>query len=304
MVLRGTRMGDYFREMIFQTSVMKYPGADLKDVTQFGVNTDDIENVVIPTSNGEVCGWFMTPKSVDISIGNPKAVLYVHGVKGNRAGPNRVGLYNVLLKLGIKVLAFDYRGFGDSSKISLDEDTVVEDAMAAYDWLTNRLETGTELMVFAHSMGTAIASHSLAKLHQRNENFKICGLILMSPFNFTEDIVSIMTSNANFVKKTFINILFLGTMIPSALLKMTNMEFRQDVHLSSVPCPVQVLHAEDDPTIPLHLAQKLVDTVIRAGKLDVEIHMYHKSLGHAHSHIYKDEGLPQLILNFFNKCKR
>ena len=79
---------------------------------------------------------------------------------------------------------------------------------------------------------------------------------------------------------------------------------RQDVHLSSVPCPVQVLHAEDDPKIPLHLAQKLVDTVTRAGKPDVEIHVYHESLGHAHSHIYKDEGLPELILNFFNKCKR
>ena len=139
-----------------------------------------------------------------------------------------MGLYNVLLKLGIKVLAFDYQGFGDSSKISLDEDTVVEDTLAAYDWLINRLETGTELLVFAHSMGTAIASHSLAKLHQRNENFKICGLILMSPFNnFTEEFVSMMTNNANFVKKTFINILFLGTIIPSALLKMTNMEFRK-----------------------------------------------------------------------------
>ena len=32
-----------------------------------------------------------------------QAVLYVHGVKGNRSRGYRVGLYNVLLKLGLKV---------------------------------------------------------------------------------------------------------------------------------------------------------------------------------------------------------
>ena len=229
VMVRGTRMGDYFREKIFQTLVMENPVADLTNVSQFGVNTDNIENVVIPTSNGDVCGWYMEPTSLESSKENSKAVLYVHGVKGNRARSYRVGLYNVLLKLGIKVLAFDYRGFADSSKISLDEDTVVEDTLAAYDWLTNRLEVGTELLVFAHSMGTAIASHSLARIHKRNENFKICGLILMSPFNnFTEEFAAMFTNNANIVKRALMNILFLGTLVPSVLLKMTNMEFRKN----------------------------------------------------------------------------
>ena len=52
---------------------------------------------------------------------------------------------------------------------------------------------------------------------------------------------------------------------------------RQDVHLARVQCPVLLLHAEDDPKIPLALASTLVDTVKAAGKTDVELEVENSS---------------------------
>ena len=60
------------------------------------------------------------------------------------------------------MLAFDYRGFGDSSKVPLDEDTVVEDASLALVWLRARVGREARILVLAHSLGTAIASRALA----------------------------------------------------------------------------------------------------------------------------------------------
>ena len=86
------------------------------------MKTNNMKNFYIDTGHGNIGAWFMEPdgdrdqqpkNSSKEAKPNPneakpnqnetKAVLYVHGVKGNRAGPNRVGLYNVLLGLGYKV---------------------------------------------------------------------------------------------------------------------------------------------------------------------------------------------------------
>ena len=41
--------------------------------------------------------------------------------------------------------------------------------------------------------------------------------------------------------------------------------------LARVQCPVLLLHAEDDPKVPLRLAAQLVDTVTAAGKTNVKL---------------------------------
>ena len=48
-------------------------------------------------------------------------------------------MYKLLIKLGYYVLAIDYRGFGDSSPVTLAEKTVVEDARAALSWISDKL---------------------------------------------------------------------------------------------------------------------------------------------------------------------
>ena len=66
-------------------------------------------------------------------------ILYCHGNGSNRAQQHRVELYKVLLSLGFYVLAFDYRGYGDSTNIKPSETSVVSDARAALQWVTAKL---------------------------------------------------------------------------------------------------------------------------------------------------------------------
>ena len=76
----------------------------------------------------------------------------------------RVGLYKRLLALGYYVLAVDYRGYGDSTIISpVTEASCVTDARAALAWLTAKLGDKVKVVVWGHSLGTAIASHMVSE---------------------------------------------------------------------------------------------------------------------------------------------
>ena len=71
------------------------------------------EDIVIPVDGGEVRGWLLRPKGLEFSdntrLWNDVAVLYLHGVSGNRGKFKRVEAYRMLLDLGCTVLAIDYR---------------------------------------------------------------------------------------------------------------------------------------------------------------------------------------------------
>ena len=107
-------LGDFLREKIFQTSVEERPGsaAQLGEedvVTRFGLEAGtSVTHVAIPAPGPtphHIGAWYLEPAqgTPQPDQARAQAVLYVHGVKGNRSRGYRVGLYNVLLKLGLKV---------------------------------------------------------------------------------------------------------------------------------------------------------------------------------------------------------
>lgn len=111
-------------------------------------------------------------------------ILYFHGNAYNRGQAHRVGLYKHLLNLGYYVLAVDYRGYGDSSPVSLSEKTVVEDARAALTCIHEKIGFKAKVIVFGHSLGTSIASHMVADFDlETGGNSSVDGLILEAPFN-------------------------------------------------------------------------------------------------------------------------
>lgn len=78
------------------------------------------------------------------------------------------------------MLSIDYRGFGDSTGVP-DEDGLVTDAYAAWNWL---LEHGAEqenILVIGHSLGTGVASQLAKKLAA--EGAKPRGITLFAPFS-------------------------------------------------------------------------------------------------------------------------
>ena len=114
-----------------------------------------------------------------------------------------MSLYKKLLKAGCSVLAFDYRGFADSTDITdINETTLVHDATVALQYVRwvviicflkdraiyfdSRRELGrTKVLVWAHSMGAWVSGHMMATYDL--SSFERIRLILEAPTNHVED---------------------------------------------------------------------------------------------------------------------
>ena len=124
----------------------------------------------------------------------------------------------------------DYRGFGDSSDVTVTEETVVEDARVAISWLRDKLRDGEQLMVWGHSLGAAIACRAVAEENiEKVENSNISNLILESPFNNLEDeVFYVFFASKGKLSKS------IGTFLPlRKQLKKANIEFKSDTWISA-----------------------------------------------------------------------
>ena len=180
--------------------------------------------------------------------------------------------------------------------MSVSEESLLEDSLVGLSWLRERVGPQTDILVFAHSLGTALAARTMAQ-----DRSPVSGLILMSPFNnFLDEVLSKFNQTSSWIKYGLWSIVsgLSGESIPRFLLRKLDIEFRTDDHLLSVEAPVLVLHAEDDDKIPVELARKLVEDLSSSGKTNLELHVYDGSAGYKHHDIYKDPDLPALILRF------
>ena len=222
-------------------------------------------------------------------------ILYLHGNASNRGQAHRVSLYKILLEMGFYVLAIDYRGFGDSSPVSLKEETVVADARAALGWITGKLGEKATIIVWGHSLGTSIASHMIADFDlETGGNSSVNGLVLESPFNNMKD--EVMTFSAAKALQMMVDV--------SSVLIKSDLSFESDKWLPAVKCPVLMMHAEDDNVVPYHLAQKLHKEAIDAGKDNIRFVTFPGELGLGHTDLYLSETLTAEVLKFVNEVVR
>ena len=125
--------------------------------------------IAFPTSDGlTLKGWFITPK------GPPRfTVVVFNGNAGNRS--LRLDLADALLRRGLAVVLFDYRGFGGNPGVP-SEDGLRRDALAVRRYLIGRADVDrARLVYFGESLGTAVAT-ALAVDHPP------AAVILRSPF--------------------------------------------------------------------------------------------------------------------------
>lgn len=119
-------------------------------------------------------GWFLEhPQAGEV-------VLYAHGNGENVAyvGP---WLDRVRRDLGVSILVFDYRGYGQSEGVP-DETGILADARAARAWLARRTgKAEQEIVLFGRSLGGAVLVDLAAKDGAR-------ALILQSTFSSLPDV--------------------------------------------------------------------------------------------------------------------
>jgi uncharacterized protein len=84
-------------------------------------------------------------------------LLVCHGNYGNIGYGQRPEFYSYLRDVGVNLLVFDYRGFGESDG-QATESGVYADARAAYDFLRDSLRVPPErIILFGHSLGSSVA---------------------------------------------------------------------------------------------------------------------------------------------------
>jgi len=174
------------------------------------------------------------------------AVLYLHGASSDLMG--QIFRLEQLHAFGFSVLAIDYRGFGRSDGDLPSEDTVYEDARAAWAWLTTRQADPARRFIYGHSLGGAVAVDLAAALSDEHrldareaDPFiaPAAGLIVESTFTTLLDIAKEFTY----------------PWLPIGLLM--SQKFDSVSKMAQVRMPVLVVHGAGDRYVPSKFAMAL-----------------------------------------------
>lgn len=113
------------------------------------------EQVDIPRTDGaRQFAWIMPTQRPPA---DPIWVLFLHGNAATVAAKVNIAHYAELRKLGLNVMAPEYRGFGGLEGLPT-EAVLAADAQAAYDYLRNvRRIPASRLVIYGWSLGSAVA---------------------------------------------------------------------------------------------------------------------------------------------------
>jgi fermentation-respiration switch protein FrsA (DUF1100 family) len=213
---------------LYESRLIYFPGNQRSLVPPPASLDLPIERVEIPTEDGlTLVGWAI--RSGPDSRG--RWLLICHGNAGNLSEFDRPLHYARLRGLGLNLLAFDYRGYGESEGAP-SEDGLYQDAQAAYRYLREkRGVTPDRIVVFGHSLGSAVAVDLASRV-------PVAGLILEGA----------LTSAIERGQELY-------PYIPVRWIAASR--FSSLEKISSVTAPKLFLHASGDEVIPLAHGRRL-----------------------------------------------
>jgi fermentation-respiration switch protein FrsA (DUF1100 family) len=188
---------------------------------EFGVPYED---VYYTASDGvRINAWFV-PASDDAPV-----LVWCHGNAGNIS--HRLENILLLVRWGLSVFIFDYRGYG-LSEGEITEDGLYQDAWGAYEYLTEELGIpASQIVPFGRSMGGPVAVDLATRA-------SFPAVVLESTF----------TSLADAVKTIYPRM---------GLDRMLTMEFDAAEKIKRVTAPVLFLHGDSDEIIDFSLGHRL-----------------------------------------------
>ena len=170
-------------------------------------------------------GWF-------VPHDHPRAVaLFAHGNGGNLS--HRADLFYELHRMGVAVLAFDYRGYGRSEG-SPNEAGILADARAARTWLAKRAGIPeSQIVVMGESLGGAVAVLLTGEAPAR-------GLVVESSFSSAPDVAA-----------------YHYPWLPVRLLMRTQLNAAEAIRRHHGP--VLIVHGDADTIVPIQFGRKLFE---------------------------------------------
>ena len=176
-------------------------------------------------------------------------LLYCHGNAGSIA--TRKEKMALMLNSGIDIFTLDYRGYGRSEG-SPTEKGLIEDVEAAYQYLLNLGYDSSNIIVYGASLGGGAAIELACK-------YKTKAIILESIFTSIPDMAR--------VRMPF---------VPKFIVRTKFDNFKK---ISSLKCPVFLIHGDQDEVIPVNMGRQLFEQA-------VEPKIYYEIKGAGHNNIY------------------
>jgi len=281
---------------------LQFNPTNLDKPTEFGLNP--AYNFRLESADGaaNLGVWHVIPEGLSVGPGTDHKqlltsgqpiVLYLHGNGDSRALPSRVGLYKKLSGAGFHVIAFDYRGYGDSTG-SPSEEGLVTDSISVFKWL--RQQSGSApIYLWGHSLGSAVATQTANQLSKEGADFS--GLIIEGAFTNLMQAASTSPISWPF------RLLPWFSWVMAEAVRMNNLQFANDKNIGGVTVPILILHAVDDNLVPIEFGQKLYEIARQrpvGAKDKVEFVTFDAQHGYGHEDLYRAPELTQILRKFMS----
>ena len=209
---------------VFQEKLVFFPGKRIVGTPEtIGLHYEDV--YLVTDDKIKIHGWYVPHPDAQATL------LFFHGNAGNIS--HRLKSISIFHDIGLSVFIIDYRGYGNSDGRPSEHGTY-RDAMAAWDYLVHeRHLRPDDLIVFGRSLGGAVAAALAAKV----------------------------TPAAVILESTFTSIKELGKYhypyLPVS--RISRIHYPVDKHVSSLNCPVLIIHSHQDDVVPVRFGQRLFE---------------------------------------------
>jgi uncharacterized protein len=256
---------------------------------------DGVQEFDLPVRSG------MTVQSIRAwwwPVADPQApvLLYLHGAHSNLTG--QVYRIEQLRSFGFSVFAIDYRGFGRSDGDLPSEQTVYEDARAAWDWLAKQQPDPAKRFIYGHSLGGAVAVDLAAALSADAGDPARTGAGTASIGEFIRTTVGgQVPAGGLIIESTFTTLVDIAQewsfpWLPVGLLM--SQKFDSVSKIGKLALPVLVVHGAADRDVPSRFGQALYAAATGPKKL-----LLVEDAGHDDSMVAGAEQYRQALVELF-----
>lgn len=165
-----------------------------------------------------------------------KIIIYFHG-NATDLGKSESFCSMIAFYWNFNVLAVEYPGYGTYLDVACTEETILEDSLIIYDFLTEKMNIEyDQILIFGRSIGSGPATYL------SNQRQTAC-LLLFSPFQNLKKVVNEKLSFFSF---------------------FVNNKFQNNKWITEVECPILFLHGKKDQIVHYSHSEKLFDLAIKA----------------------------------------
>jgi hypothetical protein len=203
----------------------------------------DYQTISIETDTGErLQSWLINPKQKGTSAQRPaKAyILYLHGNGENIS--THINSVAWLSLQGYGIFLLDYRGYGLSQGHSTLS-TAVEDIGLAHQWLSDN--TREPLIILGQSMGGALAI-TYTDLSSPTLRPFLALISESAPASWPQIAREVMQRH------------WITWLLQAPASLMTSQYDAED-HIASLNLPMLLIHSKEDPIVPYHHLQQLIE---------------------------------------------